>query len=178
MPAPRSRYRAVSCRRTALCRLHAPPHGVRSRYGFYRACPHRDTKSEKCLRGGRLPALMERIAPGASPDPRQSDLVGTTIFWLTIAVTICTLLPFALFPIMRAWLGCAVLLMWACFFTANAVRSRRTHSVISAPVYLLAAALLAANASGLVMVDVWMVWILGAGIIAANLSERFLGRYL
>jgi hypothetical protein len=100
------------------------------------------------------------------------------VFWLTIAVTLCALVPFALFPVMRAWLGCAVLLMWACFFTANAVRSRRTHSVISAPVYFLAAALLAANASGLVVVDIWMVWALGAGIIAANLSERFLGRYL
>lgn len=121
---------------------------------------------------------MERIVPGASPHGRQSDLVGTTVFWLTIAVTVCTLLPFALFPVMRAWLACAVLLMWACFFTANAVRSRRTHSVISAPVYLLATALLAANASGLVAVDVWMVWVLGAGIIAANVSERFVGRYL
>ena len=120
---------------------------------------------------------MERIVPGARASA-QSDLVGTTSFWLTIAVTICTLVPFALFPVMRAWLGCAVLLMWACFFTANAVRSRRTHSVISAPVYLLATALLAANASGLVLVEVWMVWVLGAGIIAANLSERFLGKYL
>jgi hypothetical protein len=68
--------------------------------------------------------------------------------------------------------------MWACFFTANAVRSRRTHSVISAPVYLLAAAVLAGTASGLIQVEIWMVWMLGAGIIAANLSERFLGRYL
>lgn len=121
---------------------------------------------------------MERIVPRGRGAARQDDLVGTTVFWLAIAVTVCTLVPFAVFPVMRAWLGCAVLLMWACFFTANAVRSRRTHSVISAPVYLLAAALLAANASGLVMVDVWMVWILGAGIIAANLSERFFGRYL
>ena len=121
---------------------------------------------------------MERVVPGTRPDARQSDLVGTPVFWLTIAVTVCALLPFALFPIMRAWLGCAVLLMWACFFTANAVRSRRTHSVISAPVYLLSAALLAASASGLVTVDVWMVWVLGAGIIAANVSERIVGRYL
>ena len=31
---------------------------------------------------------------------------------------------------------------------------------------------------GLIAVDVWMVWVLGAGIIAANLSERFVGKYL
>jgi hypothetical protein len=93
-------------------------------------------------------------------------------------VTLCALVPLALFPAMRAWLGCAILLMWVCFFTANAVRSRRIHSIISAPVYLLAAALLAGPARGLVVVDIWMVWVLGAGIIAANLSERFFGKYL
>ena len=122
---------------------------------------------------------MERVAPGAGAAARkQADLVGTPVFWLTIAVTVCALVPFALFPIMRAWLGVAVLVMWTSFFAANALRSHRTHSIISAPVYLLAAALLAGNAWGLVAVDVWMVWLLGAGIIAANLSERFLGRYL
>jgi len=109
---------------------------------------------------------------------RGADLVGTPAFWLTIAVTLCALVPFALFPAMRAWLGCAVLLMWTCFFTANAIRSRRMHSIISAPVYLLAAVLLAGNAWGVIGVDVWMVWLLGAGIIAANLAERFVGRYL
>lgn len=122
---------------------------------------------------------MERIAPGARHAERaRADLVGTPVFWLTIAVTLCALIPFALFPVMRAWLGCALLLMWTCFFTANAVRARRMHSIVSAPVYLLAAALLAGNGLGLVQVEVWMVWVLGAGIIAANLSERFLGRYL
>jgi hypothetical protein len=122
---------------------------------------------------------MERVVPGEqAASRRRADLVGTPVFWLTIAVTLCALVPFAVFPRMRPWLGCAVLLMWTCFFTANAVRSRRTHSIISAPVYLLAAALLAANAWGLVAVDIWMVWVLGAGIIAANLSERFVGKYL
>ena len=122
---------------------------------------------------------MERIVPGARGAERQrADMVGTPVFWLTIAVTLCALVPFGLFPRMRPWLGCAVLLIWTCFFTANAVRSHRTHSVISAPVYLLAAALLAGHAGGLIAVDVWMVWILAAGIIAANLSERFFGRYL
>ena len=122
---------------------------------------------------------MERVAPGArEAGRRRADLIGTPVFWLTIAVTLCALVPFAVFPRMRAWLGCVVLLMWTCFFTANAIRSRRVHSVISAPVYLLAAALLAGSAAGLVVVDVWMVWVLGAGIIAANLSERFVGRYL
>jgi hypothetical protein len=93
-------------------------------------------------------------------------------------MTVCTALPFALFPRMRTWLGCAVLTMWTCFFTANAIRSRRTHSMISAPVYLLAAALLAGTALGLVEVQIWMVWVLAAGILAANLGERLLGRYL
>jgi hypothetical protein len=118
-------------------------------------------------------------SPTRTPDAaRRRDLVGTPTFWLTIAVTVCAGVPFALFPRMRAWLACAVLLMWACFFTANAVRSRRTHSVISAPVYVLAAAVLAGNASGVLQVEVWMVWLLGAGIIAANLSERVVGKYL
>lgn len=121
---------------------------------------------------------MERIVPGEQDARRRADLVGTPVFWLTIAVTLCALVPLALFPRMRAWLGCAVLLMWACFFTANAVRSRRTHSIISAPVYLLAAALLGASAWELIAVDIWMVWVLGAGIIAANLSDRFLRKYL
>ena len=102
---------------------------------------------------------MERIVPGAQGGARtRADLVGTSVFWLTIAVTLCALVPFSLFPIMRAWLAVAVLLMWACFFTANAVRSHRTHSIISAPVYFLAAALLAGSAWGLIAVDVWMVW--------------------
>jgi hypothetical protein len=122
---------------------------------------------------------MEQVPPGAQAAARKrADLVGTPVFWLTIAVTFCALVPFALFPRMRAWVGIAVLLMWACFFTANAIRSRRTHSIISAPVYLLAAALLAGNTWGFIAVDTWMVWVLGAGIIAANLSERFIGRYL
>ena len=121
---------------------------------------------------------MERVVPGRQDARRRADLVGTPVFWLTIAVTLCALVPFALFRPMRAWLGCAVLLMWACFFTANAVRSRRMHSIISAPVYVLAAALLGGSAWGVIAVDVWMVWVLGAGIIAANLSERFLRKYL
>lgn len=118
---------------------------------------------------------MERIVPR----PRhRADLVGTPTFWATLGVTVCAAVPFSLFRGMRPWLGCAVLLMWTCFFTANALRSRRTHSVISAPVYLLAAAALAGSALGLIEVQIWMVWVLGAGILAANLSERVIGKYL
>lgn len=118
---------------------------------------------------------MERVVPGAR---QRADLVGTPTFWATLGVTVCAAVPFALFRGMRPWLGCAVLLMWTCFFIANALRSRRTHSVISAPVYLAAAAALAASALGLIEVQIWMVWVLGAGIIAANLSERVMGKYL
>jgi hypothetical protein len=117
--------------------------------------------------------------PGAQNGVRtRADLVGTAVFWLAIAVTVCALVPLFVFPVMRTWLAVAVLLMWACFFTANAVRSRRTHSVVSAPVYFAAATVLAGSALGLIAVEVWMVWVLGAGIIAANLSERFVGKYL
>ena len=118
---------------------------------------------------------MERVVPGAR---HRADLVGTPAFWATIGMTICALVPFALFRAMRPWLGCAVLLMWTAFFTANALRSRRTHSVISAPIYLLAAVALGGSAAGLFEVRIWMVWALGAGIIAANLSERVIGKYL
>ena len=118
---------------------------------------------------------MERLVPGAR---QRADLVGTPTFWGTMAVTLCAAVPFALFRGIRPWLGCGVLLMWTCFFAANAVRSRRTHSVISAPIYLLAAAALTGSSLGLLDVQIWMVWALGAGIIAANLSERFVGKYL
>ena len=121
---------------------------------------------------------MERVAPRSPRSRNRADLVGTPIFWATIGVTLMAVVPFAFFPRMRAWLGCAALLMWTAFFTANAVRSRRTHSIISAPVYLLAALILAARATNMIDVQIWMVWLLGAGIIAANVSERIFGKYL
>jgi hypothetical protein len=118
---------------------------------------------------------METLVPRSRG---RADLVGTPVFWAAIGLTLMTVVPFAFLPAMRAWLGCAVLMMWTAFFTANAVRSRRTHSVISAPVYLLAALVLAGKATNTIDVQIWMVWLLGAGIIMANLGERFLGRYL
>ena len=42
---------------------------------------------------------------GGTRRGRRADLVGTPVFWLTIAVTLCALVPFALFPLMRAWLA-------------------------------------------------------------------------
>jgi hypothetical protein len=118
------------------------------------------------------------MARGVPANRRRADLTGKAPFWLAIGVSFCAIVPFALFPRLRPWLGCALLLMWACFFTANAVLSRRTHSVLSAPVYALAAAALAGKATGYLEVEIWMVWVLGAGILAANLSERVLGKYL
>lgn len=118
---------------------------------------------------------METLVPGARS---RADLVGTPLFWGSFGLTLVCLVPFALWPAFRAWLGCAVLLMWSAFFAANAARSHRLHSIISAPIYLLAAAVLAGKASNLIDVQIWMVWLLGAGIITANLSERFFRKYL
>jgi apolipoprotein N-acyltransferase len=118
---------------------------------------------------------METVVPGSRA---RLDLVSTPIFWGAIGLTLMAVVPFTFFPSWRAWLGCALLVMWSAFFTANAVRSRRTHSTISAPVYLLAALVLLGSATNTVEVRIWMVWLLGAGIIAANLSERIFGKYL
>ena len=118
---------------------------------------------------------MERVVPAGR---RRADLTGKAPFWIAIGTSLCGIVPFALFPRARPWLGCVLLLMWAGFFTTNAIRSRRTHSVISAPVYVLAAAALAGKATGYLEVEIWMVWLLGAGILAANLAERVLGKYL
>jgi uncharacterized membrane protein YecN with MAPEG domain len=118
---------------------------------------------------------MERVVPGSR---QRADLVGTQVYWAAIGLTLASGVPFVLFPRMRAWLGCAVLLMWTMFFAANAVRSRRTHSVLSAPVYLLGSIVLAGTAANLIQPQAWMVWALGAGILIANLSQRIFGKYL
>jgi len=45
---------------------------------------------------------MERVGPGGRDSARRrADLVGTPVFWLTIVVTLCALVPIALFPRMR-----------------------------------------------------------------------------
>jgi hypothetical protein len=68
--------------------------------------------------------------------------------------------------------------MWTTFSLINAARSRRVHSIVSGPVYLAAAVALAGSATGRLDVQIWMIWLLGAGMIAANLSERVFGRYV
>ena len=84
--------------------------------------------------------MKKVVVPGAR---NRADLVGTPIFWGALGVSLACLVPLFLLPGLRAWLGCAVLLMWSAFFAANAVRCRRMHSIISVPVYLLAAAVMA-----------------------------------
>src|SRR4029453_8920087 len=103
MRAPGARHQPVSCGRPAVCSLHAATHGVKSGYGFHSTCPCGDTPAENGPGRGRLSALMERVRPAA--DPRRRDLTGTPLFWLTIAVTLCAAVPFAMFRPTRAWVG-------------------------------------------------------------------------
>ena len=106
------------------------------------------------------------------------DLIGGPIFWAAAGLTLAGLTAALLFGAGRAWIGCGVLAMWTGFSLANAVRSRRVHSIVSAPVYFLAAAALAGSATGRIDVQIWMIWLLAAGMIAANLSERVFGKYV
>jgi len=105
-------------------------------------------------------------------------MVGGTVFWMAAIATLAVVLICFFATRGRVWAALAVLLMWSAFSIANAIRSRRVHSIVSAPVYLAAALALAAAAAGRIDVQVWMIWVLGAGMIAANLSERLFGKYL
>ena len=106
------------------------------------------------------------------------DLIGGAIFWTAAGLTLAGLIAALLFRTGRAWIGLGVLVMWTGFSLANAVRSRRVHSIVSAPLYFPAAAVLADSATGRIDVQIWMTWLLAAGMIAANLSERVFGKYV
>ena len=117
------------------------------------------------------------MLPGI-PTSTDRDLIAGPVFWGAALATLACLLACWLWPSRRTWIGLGVLLMWTAFSLANAIRSRRVHSIVSAPVYLAAAIVLASSAIGRIDVQIWMIWLLGAGIIGANLSDRIFGRYV
>jgi hypothetical protein len=113
----------------------------------------------------------------ATPPSTRGDLIGGPLFWAAALGTLACLMASFFLRSGRAWVGVGVLLMWTAFSLINAIRSRRVHSIVSSPVYLGAALALAGSAMGRIDVQVWMIWLLGAGMIAANLSERMFGKY-
>ena len=117
------------------------------------------------------------MPPAIRPSTKTRDLIGGPMFWAAALTTLGCLVASFFLRSGRAWLGVGVLLMWTAFSLVNAIRSRRVHSIVSLPVYLGAAEALAGSAMGRVDVQIWMIWLLGAGMIAANLSERVFGRY-
>ena len=192
MWAPGARYHAISRRGPAFCGLYPAAHGVKPRYGFTRTCPLATRALKTALEAAGYPALMDR----QPPLPRRGGTgraaaIGDRLArrrrsgWHTAVLADdrdARSAPWCRWSSSeRAGRGSAApfLLMWTCFFTANAIRSRRTHSVISAPCLSAGRRSFSpVRASGLIEVQIWMVWVLGAGIIAANLSERFIGKYL
>jgi hypothetical protein len=106
------------------------------------------------------------------------DLIGGRLFWAAASVSFAGLVAALQLRAVRAWIGLIIFAMWTLFSLVNAVRSRRVHSIVSAPVYLMAALVAAGAASGRIDVQIWMIAILAAGLIAANLAERVLGKYL
>ena len=116
--------------------------------------------------------------PPVTSTRTRRDLIGGPIFRAAALATLACVTGAFFLRSGRAWIGLAVLLMWTVFSAANAIRVRRVHSIVSAPVYLAAALALAGTAMGRIDVQIWMIWALGAGMIAANLSERVFGRYV
>lgn len=108
----------------------------------------------------------------------QNDLIGTSVFWLAAAATLVALVICVFWRAERLWLGFAIMLMWSGFSALNAIRCRRVHSIVSMPIYLLAAAAFGLRAASGIDVQNWFIWILACGILVASLSERLLGKYL
>ena len=116
--------------------------------------------------------------PPATPrSTKTRDLIGGPLFWAAALTTLGCLVASFFLRSGRAWVGVGVLLMWTVFSTANAIRARRVHSIVSAPVYLAGALTMAGAAMGRIDVQIWMIWLLGAGMIASNMSERIFGKY-
>lgn len=113
-----------------------------------------------------------------SPIRTRRDLIGGPVYWGAAVATLGGLLTCLVLPGGRLWIGVGVLSIWTAFSIANAIRSRRVHSIVSAPVYLAAAVALAGSAMGRIDVQSWMIWVLGAGMIAANLSDRIFRKYV
>jgi hypothetical protein len=116
--------------------------------------------------------------PPATLPRTKRDLIGGPLFWAATLTTLGCLVASFFLRSGRAWIGVGVLLMWTAFSLINAIRSRRVHSIISLPVYMGAAVALAGSAMGRIDVQIWMIWLLGGGMIAANLSERVFRKYV
>ena len=116
--------------------------------------------------------------PPATRRSTEGDLIGGALFWAAALTTLGCLVASFFLRSGRAWIGVGVLSMWTTFSLINAIRSRRVHSIVSLPVYLGAAVALAGSALGRVDVQIWMIWLLGGGMIAANLAERVFRKYL
>ena len=113
-----------------------------------------------------------------TPRSTKRDLIGGPVYWVGVFATLICICVSFFVRSGRIWIGLAVLLWWTAFSVANAIRSRRVHSIASAPVYLAAAVALAGTAIGRIDVQIWMIWVLGAGMITANALERFFGKYI
>src|SRR5262245_59952048 len=110
------------------------------------------------------------MAQGSVP-----DLTGGRLFRAAAVMTLGGLLAAAWFRPARIWIALALFATWTAFSVVNALRSRRLHSMLSAPVYLAATLVVAGAAAGRIDVQIWMVWMLGAALVGANLAERLMG---
>jgi hypothetical protein len=141
-------------------------------------CPRYRPRCDMALGGGWLPTLTMAPQFSGSMSQWRADLIGRPVFWLAALVTLAALAVWAFWRVGRLWLGAGVLLMWSVFSAANALRCGRIHSVVTAPVYLLGAAAMGLDATGVLDARRWLPWVLVLGLVLAHVAERRFGRYL
>lgn len=112
-------------------------------------------------------------------DCKARDLTGTKAFVGILILTAVLIVGQVVWPQGNPWLAFALLLSWAGFCGANAIRCRRLHCFFTAPIFFLGAMAILFHRLGFVRVsEFWLNWFVLGGAALALLAEIPFGKYI